>query len=137
MPVPYSMANTALKTIASNSPSIEASARHCSGSGTSRCMRFRYSTTDRRSTRPRTFALAIRHPVIVHKTICIDRLPAKSVDKSLPVKDGSKKLVRGLPEETHAKVRRIQEAFDRAGYRYEVFDQAWSAHPIRVPAVSS
>lgn len=46
--------------------------------------------------------------------------------------DGTKKLKRGLPDETQARLLRIQEAFERAGYTYVVFDQAWSAHPIRV-----
>lgn len=46
--------------------------------------------------------------------------------------DGSRLLEHGLPAKTHAKHFRIQNAFERAGYVYQVFDQAWSAHPIRV-----
>jgi hypothetical protein len=46
--------------------------------------------------------------------------------------DGTKKLKRGLPDETQARLLRIQDAFERAGYAYCVFDQTWSAHPIRV-----
>lgn len=46
--------------------------------------------------------------------------------------DGSKDLVSGLPEDTSGKQARTQSAFRRAGYNFEVFDQAWSSHPIRV-----
>jgi hypothetical protein len=46
--------------------------------------------------------------------------------------DGGKDLVRGLPTETSEKLARIQSAFELAGYSYEVFDQAWSSHPIRI-----
>jgi hypothetical protein len=38
---------------------------------------------------------------------------------------------RGLPSETEDKLARIQTAFDRAGYSYEVFDERWAYHPIR------
>ncbi|APG12035.1 hypothetical protein BKD09_27230 [Bradyrhizobium japonicum] len=51
--------------------------------------------------------------------------------------DGSKKLEYGLPTTTHAKLLRIQNAFDRAGHVYQVFDQAWCAHPIRVANIKT
>jgi hypothetical protein len=66
-PQPYSAANTALNTSASNPPSIETSARHCSGSGTVRCMRIRYRTTNRWSTRPGVPATMIWGPRVVCK----------------------------------------------------------------------
>jgi hypothetical protein len=46
--------------------------------------------------------------------------------------DGTKKIQRGLSDDTQTKLLRIQSAFDRAGYTYVIFDQAWSSHPIRV-----
>jgi hypothetical protein len=46
--------------------------------------------------------------------------------------NGTKRLTRGLPDGTQTALLRIQDAFSRAGYAYVVFDQAWSAHPIRV-----
>ena len=46
--------------------------------------------------------------------------------------NGTKRLKRGLPDKTQTTLLRIQDAFSRAGYIYEVFDQAWSSHPIRV-----
>jgi hypothetical protein len=46
--------------------------------------------------------------------------------------NGTKRLKRGLPDKTQTALIRIQDAFSRAGYTYEIFDQAWSAHPIRV-----
>lgn len=45
--------------------------------------------------------------------------------------EGGKKLVRGLTDRVQNQQQRIQDAFRQAGYIYEVFDQAWSAHPIR------
>jgi hypothetical protein len=50
--------------------------------------------------------------------------------------DGHKELVRGLPDETRMKLLRLQSAFARAGYKYVVFDQAWSSHPIRIANIS-
>jgi hypothetical protein len=46
--------------------------------------------------------------------------------------NGTKRLKRGLPDKKQMALIRIQDAFSRAGYTYEIFDQAWSAHPIRV-----
>ncbi|MDA9396253.1 hypothetical protein WN73_37685 [Bradyrhizobium sp. CCBAU 45394] len=46
--------------------------------------------------------------------------------------NGTKRLKRGLPDKTQNALIRIQDALGRAGVVYEVFDQAWSAHPIHV-----
>jgi hypothetical protein len=46
--------------------------------------------------------------------------------------NGTKRLRRGLPDGTQNRLLRIHDAFSRAGHVYTVFDQTWSAHPIRV-----